>query len=315
MEQIKQVYKRVSIGYNKLSEFNKKTGGEIYMRRRGRAPRTDAPPGYVRFAKAVELFQPLSKNRLNYRVKVDDIKTETDEHGKIYEISSLLRIRDMLIEEQSKESKEKRTIPNVVLDWVRPEDVPSGLALDHIVYHEMFLASAEVYMAWRRKNPKISMAAFDAKDRRVRYGYIGLIPLPESIILDVLMGKKEEKEITPDEILTYDEHREYTLLANSAVIHPDYPELANAIIHGIMKFWIDQYPERKIKRIYAQTVSEQGRTLAKKLYLGPLYIVGDSGLIRVEDAYVLDLQEEAISKVIRQFQEQLKAKEQQIKEK
>ena len=151
-------------------------------------------------------------------------------------------------------------------------------------------------MAWRRKNPKISMAAFDAKDRRVRYGYIGLIPLPEPVILDVLMGKKDEKEITPDEILTYDEPGEYTLLANSAVIHPDYPELANVIIRGIMKFWIDQYPEKWIKRIYVQTVSEQGRALAKKLYLGPLYIMGDNGLMRVEDAYVLDMQEEAVSK-------------------
>ncbi len=285
------------------------------MRKRGRTPRTDAPPGYVRFAKAVELFQPLSKNTLNYRVKAGDIKTETDEYGKIYEIGSLLRIRDVLIEEQFNESKEKRTIPDVVLDWVRPEDVPSGLALDQIVYHEMFLASAEVYMAWRRKNPKISMAAFDAKDRRVRYGYIGLIPLPEPVILDVLMGKKDEKEITPDEIQTYDEPGEYTLLANSAVIHPDYPELANVIIRAIMKFWIDQYPERWIKRIYAQTISEQGRALAKKLYLGPLYVMGNKGLTRVEDAYVLDMQEEAVSKVIRQFQERLKAKEQQIKEK
>jgi hypothetical protein len=265
----------------------------------------------VRFAKAVELFQPLSKNTLNYRAKAGDIKTEIDEHGKIYEISSLLRIRDMLIEEQFNEGKEKRTIPNVILDWVRPEDVPSGLALDQIVYNEMFLASAEVYMAWHRKNPKISMGAFDAKDRRIRYGYSGLIPLPESIILDVLMGKKDEKEITPDEILTYDEPGEYTLLASSTVIHPDYPQLANAIIHEIMKFWINQYPEKRINRIYAQTVSDQGRTLAKKLYLGPLYTVSENGLIRVEDAYVLDMQEEAVSKVIQQFQARLKAKEQQ----
>ncbi len=284
------------------------------MRRRGRTPRTDAPPGYVRFTKAVELFQPLSKNMLNYRVRAGDIKTEEDKHGKIYEVESLLRVRDALIEEQYKETTKKRSIPDVVLDWVRPEDVPSGLALDQVVYHEMFLASAEVYMAWRRKNPKISMGAFDAKDRRVRYGYIGLIPLPEPTILDVLMGKKDEKEITPDEILTYDKPGEYTLLANSAVIHPDYPELANRIIHAIMKFWIDQYPEKRIKRIYAQTVSEQGRTLAKKLYFGPLYVIGEGGLERVEDAYVLDMQEEAVSKIVRQFQEVLKAKDRQLRE-
>ena len=281
------------------------------MRKRGRTPKTDAPPGYVRFTKATELFQPLSKNTLNYRVRVGDIKTRKDEHGKLYEIESLLRMRDVLIEEQFKERTMKRTTPKVILDWVKPEDVPSGLALDQIVYHEMFLASAEVYMAWRRKNPKISMAAFDAKDRRIRYGYIGLIPLPESVILDVLTGKRDEKEITPDEILTYDEPGEYTLLANSAVIHPDYPEFTTSIIHAIMNFWIDQYPEKRIKRIYAQTVSEQGRILAKKLYLGPLYILGNNGLLRIDDAYVLDMNEEAASKILRQFQERLKIKEQQ----
>jgi hypothetical protein len=203
----------------------------------------------------------------------------------------------------------KRTIPDIILDWVKPEDVPSGLALDQIVYNEMFLANIEVYMAWRRKNPKISMGAFDAKDRRTRYGYVGLIPLPEHIILDILMGKKDEKEITPDEILTYDNPGEYTLLANSAVIHPDYPELANSIIHAIMNFWIDVYPEKKIKRIYAQTVSDQGRTLARKLYLGPLYIIKDNVLTRIEDAYVIDMQEPATSKVLRQFQEKLKMKD------
>ncbi len=285
------------------------------MRKRGRTPKTDAPPGYVRFSKALELFQPLGKNKLNYRARMGDIKTDKDERGKLYEVDSILKVRDVLIEEQFKETAKQCNIPDVTLSWVKPEDVPSGLALDQIVYHEMFLANIELYMAWRRKNPRISMGAFDAKDRRIRYGYIGLVPLPEPIILDILMGKKNEKEITPDEILTYDEPGEYTLLANSAVIHPDYPELANKIIHEIMKYWIEQYPEKRIKRIYAQTVSDQGRTLAKKLYLGPLYIMGKDGLTRVEDAYVLDMQEEAVSKVIRQFQASLKAKDQQRREK
>ncbi len=95
------------------------------------------------------------------------------------------------------------------------------------------------------------------------------------------------------------------------MIHPDYPELANRIIHAIADFWVEQYPEKRIKRIYAQAVSEQGRTLVKKLYLAPLYIIEGYGLKRVEDAYVLDMQEKAISKMIRQFQEKLEVKEQQ----
>lgn len=189
--------------------------------------------------------------------------------------------------------------------------MPSGLALDQIVYHEMFLANIEVYMAWRRKNPKISMGAFDKYDRRTRYAYMGFIPLPENIILDILTGKKDEKEITPDEILTYDQPGEYTLLANSAVVHPDYPELLNTVLHGIMQYWIDQYPKKRIKHIYAQAVSDQGRTLVKKLYLAPLYIMENRELKRIEDAYVIDMREKAVSRVIRQFQEKIEAKQTQ----
>ena len=213
-----------------------------------------------------------------------------------------------LSKEKKRGTRKLRAVPDVVLDWLRLEDIPAGLVLDQIVYHEMFLATAEVYMAWRRKNLKISLGAFDAKDRRVCYGYISLLPLPEPLILDVLTGRKNEKDIAADEILTYDKPEEYTLLASSVVIHPEYPELARRIVHAFMQFWIRQYPEKRIKRIYTQTVSEQGRDLARKLYFGPLYIADEHGLVRVEDAYVLEMQERATSKVIRDFQEKLKEK-------
>ena len=219
------------------------------------------------------LSETTFRRKVREEKAIDKILPNGRTRGALYPVKQVQEaIRLSIGNTRYKNEHEKRTVPQIVLDWVKPEDVPSGLALDQIVYHEMFLASAEVYMAWRRKNPKISMAAFNANDRRTRYGYMGFIPLPESVILDVLMGKKDEKEITPDEILTYDKPGEYTLLANSAVVHPDYPELLNTIINGIMQFWIDQYPEKRIKRIYTQVVSEQGLMLAKKLYLAPLLL-------------------------------------------
>lgn len=275
---------------------------------------------------AVREFIKAGLSETTFRRKVrehaiDKILPEGRIRGALYPVEQVQRailqsrgsVRHTAMQEGEtiEEGRKKRSVPDVILDWVRPEDVPSGLALDQIVYNEMFLADAEVYMNWRRKNPKISMGAFDAHDRRTRYAYIGFIPLPENIILDILTGKKDEKEITPNEILTYDDPGEYTLLANSVVVHPNYPELINKLIHGVMQYWIDQYPVRRIKRIYAQAVSEQGQTLAKKLYLAPLYIMENGNLKRVEDAYVLDMQDKAVSKVIRQFQEQLKIKEQQ----
>lgn len=260
---------------------------------------------YVSFSRALELFKPLDKNAFNYRVRKKEIATKEDESGKtLYGVQSVVAMRNALLKRASRKDKQ----PEVIIDWLQPTDIPASLALDQIVYHEMFLAEAEVYMAWRRKNPHISMAAFDAADRRTCYAYIGLIPLPESVILDVLTRKKDEKEITPDEILTYDQPGEYTLLANSAVVHPDYPELISKVIAKITDYWVEQYPKRRIKRIYAQAVSEQGRTMAQKLYLGPLYLLRDQEMVRVEDAYVLDLNDTAASRIIRQFQEKLRAK-------
>lgn len=265
---------------------------------------------------AVKEFVKAGLSETTFRRKVRDEKVidkilpKGKKRGALYPIKQVQEaIRTSIGDTRYKKEFLKRRIPDVILDWVRPEDVPSGLALDQIVYHEMFLANLEVYIAWHRKNPKISMGAFDKNDRRIRYAYIGFIPLPENIILDILTGKKDEKEITPDEILTYDEPGEYTLLANSAVVHPDYPELLNTIIHGIMQYWIDQYPEKRIKRIYAQAISDQGQKLVKKLYLAPLYIMENNELKRVDDAYVLDMKEKAVSKVIQQFQERLEAKQ------
>lgn len=270
-----------------------------------RRPTQEEPDAYVSFSRALELFKPLDKNAFNYRVRKKEITTKEDESGRtLYGVQSVLALRNALLKRASRRDKQ----PEVILDWLQPTDIPASLALDQIVYHEMFLAEAEVYMAWRRKNPYISMAAFDAKDRRTCYAYIGLIPLPESVILDILTGKRDEKEITPDEILSYDQPGEYTVLANSAVVHPDYPELVSKVITAIAEYWLEQYPDRRIKRIYAQAVSDEGRIMAQKLYLGPLYMLQDQEMVRIEDAYVLDLIDIAASRIIRQFQEKLRAK-------
>jgi hypothetical protein len=261
---------------------------------------------YVAFSKAIELFRPLDKNAFNYRIRKGEITTKEDDAGKtLYSVRSTIELRNRLLKKISRRDRQ----PEVIVDWLKPTDITAALDLDQIVYHEMFLAEAEVYMGWRRKNPYISKAAFDARDRRTCYGYLGLIPLPEQVILDILTGKKDEKEITPDEIVTYDEPGDFTLLANSAVVHPEYAEVIHKIISSVMNFWYEQYPEKRIKRIYAQAVSDAGRIMAQKLYLGPLYVIQNDQLVRVEDAYVLDMENIAASRVIRDFQEKIRKKE------
>src|SRR5262249_21195743 len=155
------------------------------------------------------------------------------------------------------------------------------------------------YDSWLRKNNRITVAVFDHFDRGKCLAYIGMMPLPEQVILDIVQGKRDELNIRAEEILTYDEPRDYTIIADSVVTHPDHPELVNRMLSFIMDFWYDQYPIRKMKRIYARAVSDSGQRMIKKLFLGPLYSLRDGDIQRIKDAYVLDMDEEAASRIIR----------------
>jgi hypothetical protein len=280
------------------------------IRRRGPKLK-EAPEGYARFTEAAKIFEPLTRNVFNYRVRAGDIIVREDEAGKMYEIASVIKTKNILLQDEEK----KKVIPvNTIADWIKIDDVIAGLKLDQIVYNEhldeFLLTNAAHYQERKRKNPYTSIGVFDAHDRGTMYAYISLLPLKEETIMDILLGKREETDIHSEDILTYDKPGEYTLLASSTVHHPDHPELINRLIRTFMQFWIEQYPERRIKRIYAQTVSDSGKLMANKLRMSTMYVMKDGHMERVENAYMLDLNEPAASKIIKEFQERLKEKSQ-----
>ncbi len=138
--------------------------------------------------------------------------------------------------------------------------------------------------------------------------YISLVPLPEQIILSILKGERPELSISADEVETYERKGGYTLLAESVVVDPDHPEQLNTVLREVLSYWCKQHPQRYIEKIYADAATEHGDMLARKLYFSPLYNVSDT-------AYVLDLRRPGISKVVRNFQECLKQKENHIQAK
>lgn len=279
------------------------------IRRRGPKLKK-APEGYARFTEAAKLFEPLSKNVFNYRVRAGDIIVKEDGVGKMYEIASVIKTKSILLQE---EERKKATPVNTIADWITIDDVLAGLKLDQIVYNEHLdefrLRDEAHYQERKKKNPRTSIGVFDAHDRGTMYAYISLLPLKEETIMDILLGTRQETDIHSEDILTYDEPGEYMLLASSAVHHPDHPELITRLIRAFMNYWVDQYPERRIKRIYAQTVSESGKLMANKLHMSAMHIMVNRRLTRIRDVYVLDLEEPAGSKIIRNFQERLKAKD------
>lgn len=195
----------------------------------------------------------------------------------------------------------KRAMP-VVIDWLSAADIPAILRLDYLVYDEMYLAEMEVYRKWSEKNPYLAMCAFDPKsDRQTMLAYVAALPLDESVILSVLRGEREEKDLTDSEMQTYERTGGYTLLANSAVCLPEYPDLLDRILLRLMDEWVQRYPERYITRIYAQAESASGDRMVQHFFMAPRYDLA-------KNAYMLDLARPSASKIIRRFQERLAQK-------
>jgi hypothetical protein len=265
------------------------------MKKRGRKPLTTASPGYVRYSRALELFSPLTKNQFTHQVNAGEIKTAIDEKGRMYELQSLHRVRNALLGE--------KTAPQTIIDWLQPSDIPAGLRLDISLYPDEIvegLEEASVYQSWRKNNNQLTMGAF-TKDRAECLAYLQLVPLEEQTILDILSGKRSENSIKPDEVLAYNRLGAYTLLGVSAACHPDYPDLLFRILDRMMEFWIEQYPERYITKVYAQAVSERGDMLIQHLFMAPRPDLA-------QNAYELNLARLSASKIVRRFQKRLAAK-------
>jgi len=190
---------------------------------------------------------------------------------------------------------------STTVDWQKISDLPAILKLDLVVYHEQIVGDIGLYISWERKNPKITLISFESGKRENILAYLSLVPLPEQIILSILKEEREELSISQDEIESYDRKGGYTLLAESAVTHPDHPEQLNHVLREALRFWCDQYPDRYIEKIYAQAATDDGDILIRRLYFSPLYNLADN-------AYVLDLKRPGIAKPVRIFQECLQQK-------
>jgi hypothetical protein len=268
-------------------------------RKRGPKPKP-APPGYVRYGNALELFKPFDGNAFNYRVRMGDIQTlQIDEHGKLYEIKSIQRVKEHLEKEREKELY----TGEFIIDWTTAEDFASGIKLDMQVYDlDIALADATVYQSWRKNNNnRLSIAAFSA-DRSVRFASVKLMPLKdEQTAIDILSNKRHENDLQADEIRSYDEPGPYTILAIDAVALPEYPYLMNRILRKWMEFWVEQYPEKYIRRIYTQAMSESGFKMVQHFFMSPR-------LDLAPNAYMLDMAYPSASHIIERFKQDLMKK-------
>ncbi len=250
-------------------------------------------PDYVKPSDGAKILGVESK-LFFYYAKKRNVRTKSGdgERKTLYNYEDLLRI-----------SKEigKGHHTQTVIDWVKPSDIPATVALDFIVYQEATIADINHYLSWVKKNPFLSLAVFDANERKNALAYITLLPLPEPTILDILRGNRSEMDIQANEIETYDRPGAYHLLAESAVTHPNHPEQLGKIMNALTDFWYNWYPERYIDKIYARPISDKGDILIQKLYFAARYDIA-------ETAFMLDFKRPGASRFIRNFQQRIRNK-------
>lgn len=263
---------------------------------------SDKFPEYVPIAEAAQILGE-KEARIFYYADRRQIGIEPGyEQQRIrrYKVADILAIKQRRLEKRRRAAAKKTKPDPVIYDWLKASDMPACLMLDKIVYKEdIDLGEASIYQSWRKKNQHISVAAFDAKDRNVCLGYVGLVPVvSEQICLDVLNGRRIDHSITVEEIDSYDHSGPYTLLAISACTHPDRPDLLYPMLYKHIEFWKSAYPERFIKKIYAQSVSELGDRLAQMLYMAPRYDLNTN-------AYEIDMQRPQMSRLLKKFKKEL----------
>jgi len=237
--------------------------------------------------------------------KIEKIMPALRERGAVYNMGDIKRIIAKKTRTSGQGKAEREQIATEVA-WQQISDLPAILKLDLQVYKDDLVGDIGLYIAWAKKNTNITLLSFESGHRDTVLAYISLVPLQEQVILSILKGERAESSIRPDEVESYERTGEYILLAESIVIHPDHPEQLNKVLGAMLDYWCKQYPDRYIKKIYADATSAQGDMLVRKLFFSPLYDISDT-------AYVLDLRKPGISKVVKRFQECLEDVLQDVK--
>ena len=199
------------------------------------------------------------------------------------------------------EKPTKTDIPGET-DWVCESDLPYLLALDYEMYGVANTVDISITHAWWEKNPYMCRILFDKNNRKNIWGAVTVMPIEEETIIKILRDELQEKEIKPDDILTYEKEGKYWGYIPSAMIKPEHRRHFRKLLESIFAFWCQQYPRVQLIRLYAFAASDEGLDLMRHLFFSPRYDLG-------ERAFELDLYRRNPSKLIKSFQECIKRKE------
>lgn len=202
-------------------------------------------------------------------------------------------------------AKETGLVP--ATDWAVREDLPYIYAFDCDIYGIEYSVPATKTLSWLQQNNRAIRVMFDAQNRREIWGVITILPMEEDTIHSLVSGDMSEQEIEAKYILPYESGKKYSCYVTSFAVRGDRRDFVDRLLHSVMEYWLI-HPEIHISKLYgfASGMSEaepdeenDGLKLIKKFYFTPRYDLGNN-------AWELDLDRYNPSRVIQNFQKQLK---------
>ena len=207
---------------------------------------------------------------------------------------------EQILKKRSDELEESAGVA-VQVSWVRPEDAPIVFKLDFDAYGLDLMVPTRTSFGWFHKNNRMCCILHNP-ERTVAYGAMTILLLREDTILQILRGEIKEKDITNDDILLFEPGNLYTGYIASFVTLSGYNKYIRRMLQCHMQFWIENFPQTKITKLYAYASSEEGRLMMKHLYCTPRYDLN-------KQAFELDLFDVNPSELITRFQQRLYGKD------
>lgn len=207
--------------------------------------------------------------------------------------------KDLLLNERKQDAQEEGQT-----DWIKFADEPYAYVLDCELYGVENAVSPSITWTWWEKNPRACHILYNKNNRKDIWGLLSIIPMEEDIIFRLLRGEMQEKEIAPDHVLKYEPGHTYSCYVAAASMRADKRAYFGRLLHSVMQFWYEQYPDIQIRTLYASALDGdegEGIRLIRKLFFAPRYDIG-------ENAWELRLDRYNPSPVVQQFQRSLKEK-------
>ena len=97
------------------------------------------------------------------------------------------------------------------------EEMEEAVKLADTVFGGVNTISAETRTAWLKKNPDID---YLLKQEGEIVGYLSLVPMKPKTVEDLLLAKRYSKDLTPDDILTYEPGKPVDIYAMAIGVRP-----------------------------------------------------------------------------------------------